>query len=63
MMTIDSISSQAQAGLFSLTSLEVLNMALPQGDYTFYFAIDEPHDGAACPCCDGVTAWDLVTFS
>ncbi len=39
----------AQAGLFSLTPFEVLNTALPQGDYTFYFAIDEPHDGAAGP--------------
>jgi hypothetical protein len=39
----------AQAGLFSLTPFEVLNMALPQGAYTFYFAIDEPDDGAAGP--------------
>jgi hypothetical protein len=31
---------------FSLNSFEVLNMALPDGHYTFYFALDDP-DGAA----------------
>jgi hypothetical protein len=28
--------------LFDLTSFEVLDMALPVGDYTFYFAVDPP---------------------
>ena len=36
----------AQAPLFTLSPYEVLNMTLPVGNYTFYFAIDPP-DGAA----------------
>ncbi|MBU0733433.1 MAG: right-handed parallel beta-helix repeat-containing protein [Proteobacteria bacterium] len=36
----------AQAPLFALSAFEVLNMTLPVGDYTFYFALDDP-DGAA----------------
>ena len=36
----------AQTGLFDLSPFEVLNMTLPVGNYTFYFAIDDP-DGAA----------------
>ncbi|MCD6305869.1 MAG: hypothetical protein J7M32_06220 [Deltaproteobacteria bacterium] len=36
----------AQAGLFDLSPFEMLNMTLPTGDYTFYFAIDDP-DGMA----------------
>jgi uncharacterized repeat protein (TIGR02543 family) len=32
----------AQAGLFHLAPFELLNMALPVGNYTFYFAIDDP---------------------
>ena len=35
-----------QTGLFDLSPSEVLNMTLPVGNYTFYFAIDDP-DGAA----------------
>ncbi|MDZ7695937.1 MAG: hypothetical protein U5R49_03080 [Deltaproteobacteria bacterium] len=31
-----------QSGLFGLTSFEVLNMVLPVGNYTFYFALDDP---------------------
>jgi len=40
------VSLCAQAGLFDLAPFEVLNMALPIGTYTFYFALDDP-DGAA----------------
>lgn len=36
----------AQAGLFDVSPYEVLNMTLPVGNYTFYFALDDP-DGAA----------------
>ncbi len=39
----------AQAGLFDLSSHEVLNMALPVGHYTFYFGIDEPDGTPAGP--------------
>jgi len=35
-----------QTGPFDLSAYEVLNMTLPVGDYTFYFALDDP-DGAA----------------
>jgi len=35
-----------QTPLFALSPFEVLNMTLPVGNYTFYFAIDDP-DGAA----------------
>ena len=35
-----------QTKLFELNSLQVMNMALPKGNYTFYFAIDNP-DGLA----------------
>ena len=35
-----------QTPLFELSPIEVLKQALPQGHYTFYFAIDDP-DGAA----------------
>jgi len=35
-----------QTGVFKLTSFEVMNMALPKGDYTFYIALDDP-DGVA----------------
>jgi len=36
----------AQNGLFEFSPYEVLNTILPLGNYTFYFAIDDP-DGAA----------------
>ena len=36
----------AQIPLFDLSPFEVLNMTLPLGNYTFYFAIDDP-DGMA----------------
>lgn len=36
----------AQTGLYDLAPYEVLNMTLPVGTYTFYFALDDP-DGAA----------------
>ena len=36
----------AQAGLFDLAPYEVLDMTLPVGTYTFYFALDDP-DGMA----------------
>jgi parallel beta-helix repeat protein len=32
----------AQTPLFDMTSFEVLDMALPVGNYTFYFAVDPP---------------------
>ena len=35
-----------QTGLFDLAPYEVLNMTLPVGTYTFYFALDDP-DGMA----------------
>jgi len=35
-----------QTPLFEFSSFEVLKQALPQGHYTFYFAVDDP-DGAA----------------
>jgi hypothetical protein len=36
----------AQAPLFTFSPFEVLNMVLPLGEYTFYFALDDP-DGMA----------------
>ena len=39
----------AQTGLFGLSPYEVLNMTLPVGNYTFYFAIDDPVGGATGP--------------
>lgn len=38
-----------QTTIFDLTSFEVLNMTLPAGDYTFYFAIDNPDRAATGP--------------
>jgi len=38
-----------QAPLFALSPREVLNMALPPGEYTFYFAVDDPDGAAAGP--------------
>lgn len=35
-----------QSGLFQVPSIEVLNMAIPAGDYTFYFGIDGSPDGS-----------------
>jgi len=43
------ITPCAQTGLFHLTPFEVLNMALPKGNYTFYFAIDDPDGLPAGP--------------
>ena len=40
------ISLCVQTGLVALSRFEVLNMSLPPGNYTFYFALDD-HDGAA----------------
>ena len=34
-----------QGGLFNLPDTEVLDMTLPIGSYTFYFAVDYPMDG------------------
>ncbi|MCF8083332.1 MAG: hypothetical protein K9M96_09565, partial [Deltaproteobacteria bacterium] len=31
-----------QTGLFGVTAFEVLNTTLPTGEYTFYFALDDP---------------------
>lgn len=39
----------AQAGVFELAPFEVLNMTLPAGAYTFYFAIDDPDNTATGP--------------
>lgn len=38
-----------QTELFELNSFEVLNMLLPAGDYTFYFALDDPDGEATGP--------------
>jgi len=38
-----------QTPLFALSPFEVLNMTLPAGDYTFYFAIDDPDRAATGP--------------
>lgn len=38
-----------QTGIFSLKSYEVLNMKLPVGKYTFYFALDDPDGEATGP--------------
>lgn len=43
---VPGINRCIQTKVFGLTSFEVMNMALPEGDYTFYFALDEP-DGMA----------------
>ena len=40
------VNLYAQAGLLDLAQFEVLNIALPLGTYTFYFAIDDL-DGTA----------------
>ena len=39
----------AQTGLFDLAPYEVLNMTLPIGTYTFYFALDGPDYAATGP--------------
>ena len=39
----------AQAGLFDLAPYEVLNTTMPEGTYTFYFAVDYPDGAAAGP--------------
>lgn len=36
-------------GLFDLSSYELLNMVLPVGEYTFYFAVDAPDGEATGP--------------
>jgi hypothetical protein len=38
-----------QTPLFTLSPFEVLNMVLPSGEYTFYFAVDPPDGNAAGP--------------
>jgi len=38
-----------QGGLFGLTSFEVLNTVLPVGNYTFYFALNDPDGKATGP--------------
>ena len=43
---IPGVNLYAQTDLFDLASLEVLNLTLPLGTYTFYFALDDP-DGMA----------------
>ena len=46
----------AQAGLFNLSPpFEVLNMILPVGNYTFYFAVDHNADVIA-----DATWWDFM---
>jgi hypothetical protein len=47
------ISPYFQTPVSDLASLEVLNMALPTGNYTFYFAVDDPDGVALGPW------WDL----
>lgn len=42
----EGINLCVQTPLYDLSSYEVLNMALPPGDYIFYFAVDDP-DGVA----------------
>ena len=39
----------AQTGLFGLAPYELLNMTLPVGTYTFYFAVDDPDSIATGP--------------
>ena len=39
----------AKAGLFDLSSFEVLNMKLPVGTYTFYFGLNDPDDKPTGP--------------
>ena len=39
----------AQTGLFDLALYQVLNMTLPVGTYTFYFALDDPDYAATGP--------------
>ena len=38
-----------QTGLYDLSPYEVLNTTLPVGNYTFYFAIDDPDEAATGP--------------
>jgi len=45
----------AQTGLFDLAPFQVLNMALPVGNYTFYFAIDLPDGIPTAELMDSVT--------
>jgi hypothetical protein len=39
----------AQAPLFTFSPFEVLNIVLPSGEYTFYFAVDSPDGSPAGP--------------
>ncbi len=38
-----------RTGLFALSEIEVFNTPLPPGNYTFYFALDDPDGAAAGP--------------
>jgi len=51
------INRCVETGLFSFTSFEVLNKTLPVGEYTFYFALDDPDGKATWPfwAIDSVT--------
>jgi hypothetical protein len=41
--------------LFDLAPFEVLNMALPTGEYSFYFAVDRPDGIPTAELVDSVT--------
>ncbi|MCD6305841.1 MAG: hypothetical protein J7M32_06075 [Deltaproteobacteria bacterium] len=43
-----------QTPLFTLSSTEVLGMALPAGNYVFYFALDPPDGQVTAQCFDSV---------
>ena len=46
---VKGIHSGAQGGVISLESFEVLNAPLSPGNYTFYFALDDPDGQATGP--------------
>ncbi len=45
------------APMISLSQFDILNMMLPAGDYTFYFAVDDNADGML-----DATWWDFVSI-
>ena len=51
------VTRSIAAPMMSLSQFDILNMMLPEGDYTFYFAVDDNADGMP-----DATWWDSVSI-
>jgi hypothetical protein len=49
-----------QTPLFNLPAFEISNMALPVGNYTFYFALDAPDGTATGPWWGGLNSVEVT---